>query len=78
MTYFMGILMLATMHDDIWNVLNMQHITPDLKRWGYSYIPSGGHKKIQGPTHMVATTLGDHHLRKAQKPHPWKCMEMCT
>ena len=28
--------------DNTWNVLNMQHITPNLKRWDYSGIPSGG------------------------------------
>ena len=51
--------MLATVHDDTWNVLNMQHITPNLRRWDYSDIPGGGHKYIKGPTHMVkvATTL---------------------
>ena len=42
--------MLATIHDDIWNVLNMQHVTPDSKRWNYSDIPGGGHKKIKGLT----------------------------
>ena len=59
--------MLATNRDDTWNVLNMQHITPILKRWEYSNAPGGGHKKIKGPAHMVE---GDHHLRKAPNPHP--------
>ena len=45
--------MLATICDGTWNVLNMQHITPNSKRWDYSDIPSGGHKKIKGPAHMV-------------------------
>ena len=33
-------LMLATIHDDTWNMLNMQHIIPN--RWDYSDIPAGG------------------------------------
>ena len=51
--------MLATIRDDTWNVLNMQHITLNSKRWDYSDIPGGCHKKIKGPAHMVkmATTL---------------------
>ena len=59
--------MLATIHDDTWNVLNMQHITPNSKRWDYLDIPVGGHKKIKGPAHMVQ---GGHHLRKAPNPQP--------
>ena len=38
--------MLATIHDDTWNVLNMQHKTPNSKRWDYSDIPVGGYEKI--------------------------------
>ena len=34
--------MLATIGDNTWNVLNMQHIPPKLKRWDYSDIPGGG------------------------------------
>ena len=34
--------MLATIHDDIWNVLNIQHMTQNLKGWDYSDIPDGG------------------------------------
>ena len=34
-------MMLATIHDDTWNVHNMQHIIPNLKRWDYSDIPGG-------------------------------------
>ena len=45
--------MSATIRDDTWNILNMQHITPNLKRWDYWDISSGGHKKIKGPAHMV-------------------------
>ena len=59
--------MLATVSDDIWNVLNMQYITLNSKRWDYSDLSGGGHKKIKGPTHMVE---GGHHLRKAPNPHP--------
>ena len=54
--------MLAKIRDDSWNVLNIQHITPNSKRWDYSDTPGGGHKKIKGPAHMVE---GGHHLRKA-------------
>ena len=43
--------MLATIHDDTWNVLNMQHITPNSKRWDYSDTPGGRHKKIKGAAH---------------------------
>ena len=45
--------MLATIRDDTWTVLNMQHITPNSKRWDYSDILGGSHKKIKGPAHMV-------------------------
>ena len=36
--------MLATIHDDTWNVLNMQRIIPNSKSWDYSDIPGSGHK----------------------------------
>ena len=55
-----GSLKLATIRDDTWNVLNMQHITPNSKRWDYSDIPGGSHGQIKGPTHMVE---GGHHPR---------------
>ena len=35
---------MATIRDDKWNMLNMQHITPNSERWDYLDIPSGGHK----------------------------------
>ena len=60
-------LMLALICDDTWNVLNMQHITPNSKRWDYSDIPSGCTEKIKGPAHMAE---GDYHLRKDPNPHP--------
>ena len=42
--------MLDTIRDDTWNVLNIQHITPNLKRWDYLDIPGDGHKQIKGPS----------------------------
>ena len=54
-------LLLATIRDDTWNVLNMQHIIPNPKKWDYSDIPGGGHKQSKGPAHMVE---GDHRLQK--------------
>ena len=39
--------MLATIHDDTWNVLNMQLITLNWKRCYYSDIPGGG--TFKGP-----------------------------
>ena len=61
--------MLATIRDDTWNALNIQHITPNSKRCDYSDIPGCGHKKIKGPAHVVE---GGHHLRKAPNPNPPK------
>ena len=58
--------MLATIRDDTWNMLNMQHLIPYSKRWDYSDIPGGGHKS-KGPALIVE---GGHHLRKAPNPHP--------
>ena len=51
--------MLATIHDETWNVLNMQHIIPNSKRWDYSDIPGSGHKRLKDPLTWlkVATTL---------------------
>ena len=40
--------MLGTMRDDTWNMLNMQHITPNSKKQDYSDISGGGHKKTNG------------------------------
>ena len=57
--------MLATIRDDTWNVLNMQHITANSKRWDYSDITGGGHKQIKGPAHMID---GGHHLRGEPTP----------
>ena len=51
--------MLVTNRDDTWNVLNIQYITPDSKRWYHSDIPGGGHKRLMDPPTClkVATTL---------------------
>ena len=39
--------MLATIHDDSWNVLNMQHtVTPNSKRWDYLDIPDCGNERF--------------------------------
>ena len=55
-------LMLATIRDDTWNVLNMQHITPNSKIWDYSDILGDAHKRSQ--PHCWRW----HHLRKPQTP----------
>ena len=65
--------MLAIIRDDTWNVLNMQHITPNSKRWDCSDIPGGGLKKIKGPAHMVE---GGHHLKKSPHPLPTNRREL--
>ena len=57
--------MLATIRDDTWNLLNMQHITPNPKKMGLFRQPhSSGHEKIKDPPTWlkVATTL--------EKPQP--------
>ena len=74
-----GPLMLATIRDVTWNVLSMQHITLNSKRWNYSDTPGGGHKKIKRPALEVE---GGHHLRKAPNPHPrryheWRKSRQC-
>ena len=59
--------MLATIGDDTWNVLNMQQIISNFKRWDYSDILGIGTEKIKWSTHMFE---GDHRLRKDPNPHP--------
>ena len=51
--------MLATICDDTWNVVHMQHIIPNSKRLDYSDIPGSGHKRLKDlPTWLKgATTL---------------------
>ena len=66
--------MLTTICDDIWNVLNMQHITPNSKRWDYLDIHGGGYNKIKGPAHMVES---GHQLSKAPNPHPRSGLKFC-
>ena len=44
--------MLAVISDGTWNVLHMQHLTTNSKRWDYSDVPGGGHKQIKGPAYM--------------------------
>ena len=53
--------MLATIRNDTWNVLNMQHLIPNDR----TRHPLWRYRKIKGPAHMVE---GDQHLRK--RPHP--------
>ena len=57
-------LMLATIHEDTWKVLNMQHITPNSKSWNYSDMLGGGVWKIKGPTYLVDGSHQD------PNPHP--------
>ena len=50
--------MLAIIRDDAWDVLNMQHITPNSKRWDHSYTPGSIKRLKDPPTWLkVATTL---------------------
>ena len=43
--------MLATIHDDTRNMLNMQHMTPNQERWGHSDIPGEGtEKRLKDPS----------------------------
>ena len=61
--------MLATIRDDTLNVINMQHITPNLKRWDYSNIPGGGTwNDYKGSPYMVEV---GHHLEKDPTPTHW-------
>ena len=49
--------MLATIRDDAWNVLNMQHMTPNSKRYDYLDIPGGDTWKWlkESPTWLEVT-----------------------
>ena len=51
--------MLATIRDDTWNMLNMQHIIPNSKKWNYSNIPVVAKNRLKDPPTWlkVATTL---------------------
>ena len=59
--------MLATIHDDTWSVLNMQHIIPNSKDGVIQTSPVVAIDRLKGPAHMVE---GGHHLRKAPNMHP--------
>ena len=59
--------MSVTIRDDTVNVLNIQHIASNSKRWDYSNTPGACHKKVKGPAHVVE---GGHHLEKAPPPPP--------
>ena len=62
-----GWLMLAIVRDDTWNVLNMQYITPNSKRWDCSDILVGRQKGLKDlPAWMKVTTT----LEKDPTPHP--------
>ena len=54
--------MLATISGDTSNVLNMQHVNLNSKRWDYSDSPGSGHKKMKGPAHTGHTSF--------EKPQP--------
>ena len=62
--------MLATIRYDTWNVLNMQHMTLDSKRWDYSYIPGDGRKilSLVATRIVIRTTYGAIRGDKAIKP----------
>ena len=48
-------------------MLNMQHITPNLKIWDCSDIPGGGTERLEDlPTWLKVTTT----LEKDPNPHP--------
>ena len=58
--------MLATIRDDTRNVLYMQHITPNFKRWDYSYIPVAVINRLKDPpTWLKVTTIQEIDLQ------PW-------
>ena len=52
--------MLATIRDDTWSVLNMQHIIPNSKRSDKSEISGGGEKPL--PESML-TQFTDAYIR---------------
>ena len=51
--------MLVKIRDDTWNVLNMQHIIPNSKRWDYSDIPGCGQKYIKDPPTWLKVVASD-------------------
>ena len=70
------LLMLATIRDDTWNVLNMQHITPNSKKNGVIQTSMVvALQNIKGPTQMVE--IGHHLWKKSQTP-PTKLVSFNT
>ena len=65
--------MLATIHDDTWNVLNMQHITSNSKRWDYSDISGGGHNSGLGLSQWEKA-LHSNESSNWLRPHPEQFM----
>ena len=61
-------LMSARIPDDTWNVLNMQHITPNSKWWGYWDNPQWWHLKRLMDPHWHTWFEGGHHLRNRPQP----------
>ena len=49
--------MLVTIRDDTWNVLNMQHIIPNWKRWDYSDIPPPTHPILSYVVHVKSILI---------------------
>ena len=67
--------MLTKIRDNTWNVLNMQHITPNSKRWDYSDTPVVAIKRLKDPpTWLMVTTI----LEKSLTPTPWWRHQMET
>ena len=50
-------LIFATIRDDTWNVLNMQHINQNSKRWNYSGFQVVEREKMKGPIRLVDTVV---------------------
>ena len=85
------LLTLAEICDDTRNVLHVQYINPNSKRWDYSDTHGVALKTIKRPTNMVK---GGHHLiimsrtqphdqmkEKAKWLHPkytWNPLPLCT
>ena len=65
--------MLATIHEDTWKVLNMQHITPNSKSWDYSDMPGqpgGGWWRLKDKrTHIPGWCLDGSHQDPTPHPH---------
>ena len=64
--------MLATIRDDTWNVLNMQHIIPNSKRWDYPNIPSGIFE-VKLTFEMLTVRGQQHSFSTHERVFLWKC-----